>query len=633
MRRISVLACVVAILLSPSLVDAADATLTIHFTNRGEPLEDPQRGRFYVYDPEAPTENYIAWGHGTRPVTVPEGLYTVIFKYVNDEIEYEEVYEEVELKGSIEHEINFDIPIARLTLWITSGGFPIPRHAGRYSLHNAGQRGKPLVSRRPGETVTITPGLYDIEVVYRGPDGLQSKWLENYPLEEFQQESVDIGASTASVRFTMLDGGRPLAREAGVWRIYRRGMRESPVGEARTGEPLLLDAGIYDIGLFYRVGGDRGERWLVDVEITGNIDREIDVAARSDRIKVDIRHRGRSIRDAWFEIYPAGSRQTKLYSAGSAESVEIRPGTYDIGCFLRRDGVRAESWLEGHTLSGPTELEVDLDYEEASLRVRSSRRRSRRAPEGESNLLLIVDSSAEMLTQLDGKTRLQQVQSTLVESIDTLTGTGANVGLRVFGIAPRSQHDCADSTLLVPADEIDRRGLSRALGLLRPAGYSPIAYSLKQAAADLPGGGANSLLLITGSTETCDGDPCAAAGKLIRDGGVGRIYVVALGAEREEQRRLDCIGDYYAVRSELELQSTLREIVREVRRREEGAVAVFRSGWGELVASGALQERLRVTSGSYDVLVRTGDKVFSWEGVLIRGDMEATAGARPPRSR
>ena len=631
MTRTTILLIVAAILVLPSASLAADVSLTVYFTNRGEPLEDPLNGRFYVIDPEK-GEHYIAWGNAERPVRVPKGIYTVVIRYVNGEIEYEEVYEEVDLTKSLEHEVDFDIPVARLTLWITTGGFPIARHAGRYSLHRAGQRGKPLVSKRPGETVTIRPGLYDIEVVYRGPDGLESKWLENYNLESFKQESIDIGASTARVRMTLLDRGRPLAPEAGVWRAYRRGMRDNPIAEAHTGEALVLDVGIYDVGLFYLAGTERGERWLVDFEVSGNIDRQIDVSARSDLLTVDIRNRGRTVADAWFAVYAAGDRQTELYSARSGESVEISPGLYDIGCFLRRGGVRAEYWLENQSLEGPVNLDADLKYREASLRVLPPRSRKGRA-EGPSNLLVIVDSSVDMMKPLDGKTSLEQVQASLIPALDGLTGTDPNVGLRVFGIAPRAQNDCSDSTLLVPASGFDRGNLSRSLRFLRPSGHSPIAHSLDQVAADLPAGGSNSVLLITGSTESCEADPCAAAARLMRDGRVSRIYVIALGADRATQRRLDCIGKYHAVRSEMQLQATLRDVVREVRRREGGSVALFTPGEDEIVVSGALQERLRVTEGIYDVLIRSGDETFTWPGIKIRGNMEAKAGAKPPRSR
>ena len=632
MTRTTILLIVTAVLVLPSVSLAADVSLTIHFTNRGEPLEDPLNGRFYVIDPDQ-GEHYIAWGNAERPVRVRAGVYTVVVRYVNGEIEHEEVFEKVDLTKSLEHEIDFDIPVARLTLWVTTGGFPIARHAGRYSLHRAGQRGKPLASKRPGETVTVRPGLYDIEVAYRGPDGLESKWLENYNLKSAaQQESIDIGASTSRVRMTLLDRGRPLAREAGEWRVYRRGMRDNPIAEARTGEPLVLDSGIYDVGLFYLAGSERGERWLVDVEISGDVDRQIDVAARSDLLTVDIRNRGQIVSDAWFTVFAAGDRQTELYSARSGESVEVRPGLYDVGCFVRRGGVRAESWLENQSVEGPVKLETDLDYREASLRVSPPRGR-KGGPDGPSNLLVIVDSSAEMMNPLDGKTRLEQVQGSLVQALDGLTGTDPNVGLRVFGIAPRAQQDCSDSTLLVPASGFDRTDLSRSLRFLRPSGYSPIAYSLDQAGADLPAGESNSVLLITGSTESCESDPCTAAARLIRDGSVSRIYVIALGADRATQRKLDCIGEYRAVRSEMQLQEALRDVVREVRRRDGGSVTLFTPGEDQIVVSGALRERLRVSQGIYDVQIRSGEDTFTWPGVKIRGNMEAKAGNKPPKSR
>jgi hypothetical protein len=42
---------------------------------------------------------------------------------------------------------------------------------------------------------------------------------------------------------------------------------------------------------------------------------------------------------------------------------------------------------------------------------------------------------------------------------------------------------------------------------------------------------------------------------------------------------------------------------------------------------------LRVSEGTYDILVRSGDDTFTWPGVEIRGNVEAKAGDKPPRSR
>ena len=60
----------------------------------------------------------------------------------------------------------------------------------------------------------------------------------------------------------LLDGGRPLPSSRGEWRLFRPGSRETPVGQARSGEALTVDAGIYDVQLLLRDGRTRGSRWI-----------------------------------------------------------------------------------------------------------------------------------------------------------------------------------------------------------------------------------------------------------------------------------------------------------------------------------------------------------------------------------
>ncbi|HXV75532.1 MAG TPA: hypothetical protein VD788_04375 [Candidatus Polarisedimenticolaceae bacterium] len=623
---------VLAVLIAAGgVVAAGDVSLTYRFTNQGLPLDDPSKARFYVYADDN-DEVYLAWGSGERPtVTVPEGSYHIVVKYVDDLIEFERVFEEVELADDVEIDFDFDIPVAHLTMWITSGGFPIPRHAGRYSLYRRGEHDKPLVSRRPGESVTIAPGSYDVEIVYRGPDGLESQWLEDYALDGMRQETIDLGTSNVQLRMTLVDGGRALEPGEGEYRVYAAGSRDLPLAEAPSGEAVMLSPGTYDVGLFYTSGGKRAERWVVGVEATGHVDREVDVSTRSDRLTVDIRHGGRTLPDAWFTVYPAGDRTSKAYEGNSGQPLEIEPGTYDIGCFVRRGGLRASQWIENKQLEGPVELTVELDYREASLRVEPASRRPRET--GAANLLIVVDSSASMMEPLDGSTKMEQLRANLPRGIDTLLGTDINVGLRVYGITPRARQNCTDSTLLIPVRGLDRRAIERAVDLLRPTGSAPIAHSLEQAASDLPQGGPQSMLLITGGGETCGGDACTAASSLLRDGGVSRIYVIALGADRETRRRLDCVGEVRTARSQLELQAAIREVLREVRRGDEDAVLVFDPSGDNLIASGGLRERIQLTAGTYDVVIRNGDKTYRWDGLDLHGDVEAKAGSRPPRGR
>jgi len=205
------------------------------------------------------------------------------------------------------------------------------------------------------------------------------------------------------------------------------------------------------------------------------------------------------------------------------------------------------------------------------------------------------------------------------------------LGLRAWGIAPRAQRNCRDSSLLLPLGPVNRGRLSSTLELLRPTGLSPIAFSLERAAEDLPLESGNTLVLITGSIDTCGGDPCAEAARLLRRGAADRVHVVGLDLDREERMRLECVGQYHAVGSRREVRSALREILHEADALREGSVAVFEPGWNVWVAGGALGEEIVLSRGTYDILVRARGKTWHWEGVAVSGSFESVAGPQPSR--
>jgi Ca-activated chloride channel family protein len=246
-------------------------------------------------------------------------------------------------------------------------------------------------------------------------------------------------------------------------------------------------------------------------------------------------------------------------------------------------------------------------------------------------VLLLVDSSAAMASELGVRTRMEHVTSVVSDAVDYLDGSTVEIGLRAYGILPRSRQDCRDSTMLVPLRRPDRRALSRALSSLRPSGKSPIAYSLEAAGGDLQTNGENTIVMITGGPDDCSGDPCAVATQLLRSGAATRIYVLGLGIGFEEGTALDCIGDYHAVTSAVELKSVLRGIFRAVRRGEAGTVNVFEPDGGRWVASAFLRERLELNPGTYDIQIISDGETYLWEKVKISGTVEVEAAPRPPR--
>jgi hypothetical protein len=608
-------------------LSAQAATLTVIFSNNGEPLEDPLFGKFYLYEPGT-RENYLSWGHAGRPARVPDGVYDLVITYHNDTIREQRVFEEVELEGDVEQEAAFSIPVARLVLRVTSGGEPVPRGTGRYQVHRAGQRGKPLASRRPGAPLVLRAGTYDIEVSYRDAEGLQSRWLEGYYVEDLREETVEMGSSAARLEVTVTLGRQVLPAGAARWRVYLAGSREASVAERRSGESVVLDPGRYDVGVFYDYQGSRGQRWLNGLELHGLVRRRIDISDDRADLQVHIRRRGRLLSGAWFSVFPAGDRRTLLLSAHNGAQVELEPGNYDIRCTVRSGGLHAEQWLTGQSVADSTELSVEMEYRSASLRLLPNGENVAGAP---ANVLLIVDSSAAMSSKLGVRSRMNQVSRTVAEAAEGLNGSRARLGLRAYGILPPSRRDCRDSLLLVPPAPLDRRALSRALTSLRPSGLSPIAYSLEAAGGDLPDGAENVVVLITGGPDSCDGDPCAAATRLLRSGEVSLVHVLGLGIGFEQGEALACAGNYQSVTSAAELKSALREIFRAVLRDEPGTVNLFEPAGGGWVAGGYLRERLEVNPGRYDVQIRTGGEAWVWENVELTGSVEADATARPPR--
>ena len=174
------------------------ATLVVDISRLGVPLEDGAQGRVYLRPAEAeraknlPRDAYVAWGTAGRAIRVPDGRYDVVVKYVNDHVEHIELLPGLALSGDVRRSVNFDAPIARLTVNLLHDGQPVPRFEGAYRLHRAGHRGTPVAAKRSGDTLTILPGTYDVELVWRGPDGLTRRWLPGYVLRDEQVEAVEM---------------------------------------------------------------------------------------------------------------------------------------------------------------------------------------------------------------------------------------------------------------------------------------------------------------------------------------------------------------------------------------------------------------------------------------------------------
>ncbi|MGH3356800.1 MAG: VWA domain-containing protein, partial [Nocardioidaceae bacterium] len=171
--------------------------------------------------------------------------------------------------------------------------------------------------------------------------------------------------------------------------------------------------------------------------------------------------------------------------------------------------------------------------------------------DGPRSMLLVLDSSGSMKEAAGGgSTRFQAATRALNTVITRLPGD-LDVGLRVYGAKiSDGPGSCKDSELVVPVDGVDRPALKKAVGQAEPKGNTPIAYSLKQAAKDLPEEGKRTILLVSDGEESCGGDPCQVARDLSAQGLDVRVDVIGFQVDSAARNQLTCIaqagrGTYY----------------------------------------------------------------------------------------
>ena len=166
-------------------------------------------------------------------------------------------------------------------------------------------------------------------------------------------------------------------------------------------------------------------------------------------------------------------------------------------------------------------------------------------PTGQGAVLLIMDSSGSMNGD-DGRGRpkIDAAKDALRTLVDGLQ-PGAPVGLRVYGHrVPNTDkvNGCKDTELVFPVRPADPAAMKAAIGSYRATGFTPIGYSLQEAAKDLPPEGDRTIVLISDGQSTC-GDPCPAAHALKHRLGEGfRIDTVGFRTPDQAESELRVQG-------------------------------------------------------------------------------------------
>lgn len=183
------------------------------------------------------------------------------------------------------------------------------------------------------------------------------------------------------------------------------------------------------------------------------------------------------------------------------------------------------------------------------------------------NMLFILDASNSMWGQVEGKSKISSAQEVLGTLLTDLPAD-TSIGLMTYG--HRDKASCTDIELLSPIGTDKPDSLTTKINGIQPKGKTPIAAALKSSvdAFAKNEGENNHVVLISDGLESCDGDPCAAAGLLASANIKARVHVVGFDVGADERKKLECIpemgnGKYFSAANAAELKLAVAEVKKE----------------------------------------------------------------------
>ena len=180
----------------------------------------------------------------------------------------------------------------------------------------------------------------------------------------------------------------------------------------------------------------------------------------------------------------------------------------------------------------------------------------------------IIDFSGSMGQKIEGRTQIDIARDSLYKS---LAGVPADMEVAIRAYAHRvdqknKEESCKDTELLFPFQKVNLDAIKSKLNALSPLGYTPIAYSLEQAAKDFPKEieANRSIILLSDGEETCGGDPVQVIKNLIAGGFKVKVDAIGFNVDAATRKLLEEIaavggGKYYDAKDADQLAESLKE--------------------------------------------------------------------------
>jgi len=185
-------------------------------------------------------------------------------------------------------------------------------------------------------------------------------------------------------------------------------------------------------------------------------------------------------------------------------------------------------------------------------------------------ILFVLDGSQSMLGRWGEEQKMKVATRLLSNLMDSMAQMeNVEVALRVYGhqySVAAGNRSCEDTKLEVPFSSNSFSKIKSKLLDIRPQGTTPIAYSLEQTKDDFPpcSDCKNIIILITDGIEECEGDPCAVALALQKNGVTLKPFVIGMALDLETIEAFKCVGNFFETKDQESFENILQIVISQV---------------------------------------------------------------------
>ena len=232
-------------------------------------------------------------------------------------------------------------------------------------------------------------------------------------------------------------------------------------------------------------------------------------------------------------------------------------------------------------------------------------------------LEVVLDVSGSMGAKVEGSPKIDIARGALETALAEV-GEGTDLAFRVYGhrfSRAEQAQSCTDTELLLPfsADAGTSAQVAKLRTLaakLTPKGWTPIGFSLKEAAKDLTEFDTKVILLLSDGEETCGGDPVGVMEELKAQGIEITVHTIGFDVDATTAKQLKAIseasgGTYVDAGSIDELREGLSYVVEEATKESKGCPTLFQNP----VHGGE----------SFDTAVELGEGAYTFDTFLEKG--------------